>query len=273
MNDKVFLYHTLVWPPPATLATPPNTGHDFSDMFQGLLESLDDVEEGSTPHQHRHFPAMSVGGPAPSNAGSSNQPVLNVQGDMTVSGIVRAQQFLPLSDENAKCDIRKADHDALSLLEQLNIYQYCFKSSPEGRQILGLLAQEVGKVAPDFVETDDNGHRLDTNSLLSLSIQGIQQLWAQQQDIGSRLSFVLLKLSSLSKHSVLTPEASVSTPNKHRLTACKLQQQQRLQQPNLQQQRLQQQSLQQQVLQWRRLAVQQMLLKGHKPFLTSRIMM
>ena len=209
VDDKMFLYHTLVWPPPA--ATHADMGQNFSDVFEGLFEDLDDAEEGSSPNQmHPHFPAMSVGG----DVGSSNQPVLNVQGDMTVSGVVRAQQFLPLSDENAKCDIREADHDALSLLEQLKIHHYRFKSSPEGRQILGLLVQEVGKVVPDFVDTDDNGDRLDTNSLLSLSIQGIQQLWAQQRDIGSCLSFVLLKLSSLSKNSELTPEAAVTTPSR-----------------------------------------------------------
>ena len=211
VDDKRFLYHTLMWSPPATLA---DTGHNFNDMFEGLFEDLEDIEEGSNSNQHQHFPAMSVGGPAPSNAGSNDLPVLDVHGDMTVSGVVRAQQFLPLSDENAKCDIRKADHDALSLLEQLKIHQYRFKSSLEGRQILGLLVQEVGKVVPDFVETDDNGDRLDTNSLLSLTIQGIQQLWAQQRDVGSRLSFVLLKLGSLSKNSELTTTASVTVPRR-----------------------------------------------------------
>lgn len=219
VNEKVFLYHTLVWPPPATHATPADMGHDFSDMFQGLFEDLDldlDLaEEESNSNQHPHFPAMSVGGPAPSNAGSSDQPVLNVQGDMTVSGVVRAQQFLSLSDEHAKCDIRKSDHDALSILKLLNIYQYHFKSNPEGRQILGLLAQEVQQVVPDFVETNLNcGSRVDSASLLSLTMQAVQQLCEQQQDIGSRLSFVLLKLGSLSKNSVLTLEASVSTPSR-----------------------------------------------------------
>ena len=212
VDEKVFMYHTLEWPPPAT---PADISDDFTDMFD-FLDDLGDIE-GSSCNAPRHFPALSVGESDPINAGSSNQlgPVLNVQGDVTVSGIIRADQFLPLSDQGAKCNIRPTDHDALSILQKLKVYQYQFKSSPEGRRVLGLLAQELEKLVPEFVETDHDGFkRVDFTSLLSLSLQGIQQLYAQQQDINSRVSFVLLKVVSLTRRLESSLPASITRPSR-----------------------------------------------------------
>ena len=99
-------------------------GNSFADMLQdlGFLEDLGDAE-GSSSSQLQHFPALSVGGAAASSAGISGQPgpVLDGQGDMTVSGTIRALQFLPLSDESANCNICQTDLDALGILQQLKI--------------------------------------------------------------------------------------------------------------------------------------------------------
>ena len=220
VDENTFLCHTLGWPPPTT---PADMGNDFHDMMQDFdfLEDLGGIE-GSSSNAPRHFHALSVGGAAPSNAESSDQPrpVLNVQGDMTVSGIVRAERFIPVSDENAKCHIHNTDHNALNVLQQLKIYQYQFKSRPQGRQVLALLAQELEKVVPDFVATDHDGvKRVDFTSLLSLSVQAIQQLSAQQlsaqqQDTDSRLSFVLLKIGSLTRRLELSLHASITRPGR-----------------------------------------------------------
>ena len=210
---RKFSYTTHWFGPPTTLV---DLDNDFNEMLQDLWEDLGDIE-GSSSDAPRHFPALSVGGAAPSNAGSSDQPrpVLNVQGDMTVFGTVRAELVLPMSDEDAKCNIHKSDHNALNTLSQLQIYMYQFKSNPEGRQVLGLLAQELEKVVPDFVETDHDGvKRVDFTSLLSLSLQAIQQLSAQQQDIDNCLTFLLLKISSLSRRLESSLQASITGPSR-----------------------------------------------------------
>ncbi|KAL3161369.1 hypothetical protein ABBQ32_010263 [Trebouxia sp. C0010 RCD-2024] len=67
-----------------------------------------------------------------------------------MSGIIRAQQVVPLSDERAKCTIRAPDHDALSIIQTIKIYRYTFNSSLEGRQLQGPLAQQLAKAGPSL---------------------------------------------------------------------------------------------------------------------------
>lgn len=204
VDNKLFLYHTFL----------ADTGNgDFAELLQHWQNDLGDGDDGigSSSNAPAHFDKLTVGpkDPVCSDVASSSQPelVLQVQGDMTVSGTVRAQQVLALSDERAKCNIRATHHDALSILRALKIYQYQFNSSPEGRKVLGPLAQEVANLIPDAVETDCNGDkRVDFTSLNCLTVQGVQQLGAQcaqmqvcQQDTGKCLGFVLLMLGSLAE--------------------------------------------------------------------------
>lgn len=199
VDKKTFLYHTMLWPPPA------HTGLDqYSDMLQGYLGD----GQGSTSNEPIHFDKLAIGPGAPvgGDVASSSQhgPVLHVEGDAMVSGIIKAQQFIPLSDERAKCNIHAPDHDALSRLQEIKSCWYNFNSSPEGRRLLGPLAQQLAKVFPDVVETDPNGDkRVDFTSLTSLTVQAVQQLGAQmqtyQQNTDKCLGFVFLVLGSLAK--------------------------------------------------------------------------
>ena len=122
---------------------------------------------------------------------------------MTVSGTIRAQQVFTKSDERAKCNIRATNHDALSMLQKLFFRHYQFRSSPQGRQVLGPIAQEVAEFLPDAVDIDENGElHVDFTSLNSLTAQGVQQLSAQMQahqhDTHSRFaSFAGLSYSRL----------------------------------------------------------------------------
>ena len=150
MDNKHFLYHTLFWPPAVNPADPGK--EHFDDLLQQWVADLDSGE-GSSSNQPNHFDQLAIGPGAsvPSDVTSSNQPgpVLHVEGDVTVSGIIRAQQVLPLSDERAKCNIHAPGHDALGILQKIKIYLYNFNSSPEGRQVLGPLARELAKRFPN----------------------------------------------------------------------------------------------------------------------------
>lgn len=175
MNPSVYLYHTMMLPLLEGLASIDDDIVAMCEQF--VLEPLED--EAASSSQRHHLAALSVGTPSASDVASSSQPVpvLDVQGDVKVSGIIRAQQFLPLSDERLKCNKHASEHDALSLLKAMKPYCYQFSSSPEGKQVLGLLAQQVLLVFPDAVETDPDGNlRIDWTGVSCLTLQGVQQL-------------------------------------------------------------------------------------------------
>lgn len=157
---NTFCTTPLFWRPAATLADPGNEG--FADLLQQWVHDLDNCE-GNSSNEPIHSDKLAIGPSAPvgGNVASSSQPgpVLHVEGDATMSGIIRAQQVVPLSDERAKCTIRAPDHDALSIIQTIKIYRYTFNSSLEGRQLQGPLAQQLAKVLPDAVETDPNGNK------------------------------------------------------------------------------------------------------------------
>jgi hypothetical protein len=78
-------------------------------------------------------------------------------GNAKVKGTVTANGVTLTSDERLKKDITPLD-EAMPLLEKLNGYQYHWKdASLDASLQTGLLAQEVEKVLPELVKTDDNG--------------------------------------------------------------------------------------------------------------------
>ncbi|HSR39944.1 MAG TPA: tail fiber domain-containing protein [Phnomibacter sp.] len=78
-------------------------------------------------------------------------------GNVTVKGTVKANGVTLTSDERLKKDITPLD-EAMPLLEKLNGYQYHWKDASWDASLqTGLLAQEVEKVLPELVKTDDKG--------------------------------------------------------------------------------------------------------------------
>lgn len=83
--------------------------------------------------------------------------VNTTNGNAWVKGVVTANGVTLTSDERFKKDIVPLG-DAMPILEKLNGYQYHWKDETWDASLqTGLLAQEVEKVMPELVKTDDKG--------------------------------------------------------------------------------------------------------------------
>jgi hypothetical protein len=110
--------------------------------------------------------------------GTSNPTVrfqVGANGDGTVA---RANAWQTFSDERFKTGIISIDNP-LDKLDQIGGYYYQWKNGADQSRQAGLLAQEVERVMPEIVATDDNGYKsVDYGKLNALLIEAIK---AQQK--------------------------------------------------------------------------------------------
>jgi hypothetical protein len=99
---------------------------------------------------------------------------------LQVSGIVAANAFYNLSDIRLKENISEIK-DALEKILRLQGVTFTWKES--GEKSIGLIAQEVEKMFPELVKTDNSGIKsIDYGRLTSVLIEGIKE---QQKEIDS----------------------------------------------------------------------------------------
>jgi len=158
-----------------------------------------------------HFPYLSVG-----DARLDTSPKdVTVQGSATVSGDVTTTSLHQTSDQRAKCNILPANHCALSIIQQIQIYQYNLKQNPSGQKQLGVLAHEVCHLFPDAVKTDDSSgmEQVSSHSMLYLAIKAIQQLSCQlsvhRACTNGRLGLSLLAAGGMSEQSAFADASSL----------------------------------------------------------------
>jgi len=70
--------------------------------------------------------------------------------------ILRANSYQDYSDRNIKKNIKLIE-DPLAKLQKINGYTYNFKATKDKRLHVGVIAQEVEKIIPSAVSTDENG--------------------------------------------------------------------------------------------------------------------
>jgi hypothetical protein len=92
-----------------------------------------------------------------------------------------------LSDKKTKKDIVKINK-ALDKIEQINGVS-CTSLIDNSKRI-GVIAQDVQKVAPEVISTDDKGQLgVCYSSLVGLLVEGIKELNSQIQDLKNELNF------------------------------------------------------------------------------------
>lgn len=86
-----------------------------------------------------------------------------VDGDLDVVGVVRARGFFQYSDVRLKTDIEDLV-DAYSIISNISGKRFTWKKDAEpidndikGKRVIGLLAQEVQKVAPEVIQETEEG--------------------------------------------------------------------------------------------------------------------
>lgn len=102
-------------------------------------------------------------------------------GNAWVKGTVTANGVTLTSDERLKKEIVPLGN-TIQLLEKLHGYQYHWKDDTfDGSLQTGLLAQEVEKVMPELVKTDDKGLKsVNYSGLIPYLLEGVKE---QQQQI------------------------------------------------------------------------------------------
>jgi hypothetical protein len=95
---------------------------------------------------------------------------------LTVTGTVSATTLIETSTENSKTDITPLLPPQLDKIVQLNPVSFRYKSNNE--YSIGLIAEEVVKIYPEFVSYDDYGNisGINYSKLTSVLVQGIKEL-------------------------------------------------------------------------------------------------
>jgi hypothetical protein len=107
------------------------------------------------------------------------QCVINSDGDMTIQGTIYTY-----SDIRIKENVQVIEH-ALEKVKALHGVKYNLIHEDETthRKHIGLLAQDVEKVAPEAIETDGEIKTVAYNNLIGLLIQAIKELYCKYKTI------------------------------------------------------------------------------------------
>jgi hypothetical protein len=101
-----------------------------------------------------------------------------------VLGDVIARHFLHTSDQKLKCDIEDYN-EAINVLLQLDPKRFRWKSGERSSDpIIGLIAQEVQKVAPSLVKEGQDGYlSIDYGQITAVLIAATKQMWLDRHDL------------------------------------------------------------------------------------------
>jgi hypothetical protein len=109
---------------------------------------------------------------------------LHAQGDATVSGNVTATAYLHSSDERLKDNIKPVS--GLDLIMQLRGVTYDWKES--GKPSAGIIAQDVEKVLPSAVQTNEDGMKsVEYDQLIAPLIEAVKELKAENDSLKQRI--------------------------------------------------------------------------------------
>ncbi|HEY3415111.1 MAG TPA: tail fiber domain-containing protein [Armatimonadota bacterium] len=114
---------------------------------------------------------------------------LDVQGDINARGSVRANGVSLTSDATYKANVREIPDGLKTVLGlrgvlfEWNRAAFPSQGFPEGTKV-GLIAQEVERVLPQVVQTDETGHRsVEYQNIIPVLVEAIK---SQQREIGDR---------------------------------------------------------------------------------------
>lgn len=100
---------------------------------------------------------------------------------LQVIGTAAATTFNSTSDIRLKKDVKRIDN-ALAKIAELSGYTFTFKA--DDRKSVGLIAQEVEKIYPELVDTDDQDNKsLAYGNLIALLLEGIKELSKQIEEL------------------------------------------------------------------------------------------
>ena len=116
---------------------------------------------------------------------------INISNDLNVGGFVTATEFITTSDYRFKDNI-KTITGAVDKVKQLRGVEYTLKSN--GKDSVGVIAQEVEKVYPQLVSTSDelegitDAKAVNYSSLIGVLIEAIKEQQTQIEDLKAQVN-------------------------------------------------------------------------------------
>ena len=101
------------------------------------------------------------------------------------TGNFSATQFTSLSDQTLKTNIRPIE-DSVALVQRLQGVRFDWLEN--NKPSLGLIAQEVEKVIPELVETDNGIKSVSYSNMIGLLIEAIKEQQNQIEELKSEIS-------------------------------------------------------------------------------------
>ena len=106
--------------------------------------------------------------------GTTNPGTKLQVGEQSDGSAARANAWATWSDLRLKKDLQVIP-DALKKINEISGYYFYWQQGNAGRQV-GLIAQEIEKILPEMVYTDDKGYKsLDNSKITALLIQGMKE--------------------------------------------------------------------------------------------------
>jgi hypothetical protein len=128
------------------------------------------------------------------NGGNVGIGVTSTSEKLEISGNAKATDFIATSDERLKENIETIP-DALGKVLGLRGVNYSLRSDTTHEKKMGVIAQEVEKVCPEVVHTDDKGMKtVSYGSLVGVLIEGMkaqnETIKKQQEQINQLMAMV-----------------------------------------------------------------------------------
>lgn len=120
-------------------------------------------------------------------SGSAQTKLLRVSGSgqLDVRGDIVALSTFASSDERLKSNIKPIEN-ALVKINEINPVEFNWKSN--GKQDFGIIAQEIERLYPDFVNENIDGYKVvKYNPLIALLIKSVQELQQEVNELKNKL--------------------------------------------------------------------------------------
>ncbi len=106
---------------------------------------------------------------------------------LDVNGTLRCTALTETSDVRLKTRISTL-RNSLAKISQLRGVSFAWKNNTEDETEIGLIAQEIEKVVPELVNSDDEGYKsVEYSKLTALLIEAVKELKAENDGLKERI--------------------------------------------------------------------------------------
>jgi hypothetical protein len=110
---------------------------------------------------------------------------------LTVAGSAFSTEgWLTLSDKKIKTNIRNIE-DPLSLMQKINGVSFSWKNRNQHKKHYGVIAQEIEKILPSLVQTNEHGEKsVNFSEFIPILIEAFKEQQKQIQNLEQQLKYL-----------------------------------------------------------------------------------